>query len=119
SEAAVVLAPLGSSLVKGPEVSDFRPDPEPLPVLDIPRIVPISKRETEHPEIWKLHDASSLLSAKEVAQWLSSSKNKFTNVASEDLSQRMQDKRQDLDSLSDVILLRGSTRRFSRSPISK
>jgi len=120
SEAAVVLAPLGSSLVKGPEVSDFRPDPEPLPVLDIPRIIPISKRETEHPEIWKLHDASSLPSAKEVAQWLSSSKNKFTNVASEDLSQEhMQDKRQGLDSLGDVILLRGSTRRFSRSPISK
>ena len=119
-EAVVVLAPIGSSLAKAADLSDFRPDPEPVPVLAIPRILPISKREAEHPEIWKLHEASSLLNGEEVAQWLGPSKNKFSKVASEDLSQEdTQDRPQNLDSLSDVILRRGSSRRFSRSAISK
>ena len=117
-EAAVVLAPIGSTLAKAADPSHFRPDPEPVPVLNSPRILPISKRETEHPEIWKLHEASSLINREEVMQWLRArDKKTLSKVDSKDLSQvQTQDR---LDTLGGVILRRGSTRRFIHSAISK
>ena len=117
-EAAVVLAPIGSKLAKDADPVHFTPDPEPVPVLNNPRILPISKRETEHPEIWKLHEASSLVGREEVLQWLHArDKHTVGTIYSKDLSQvHAQDR---LDTLGDVILRRGSTRRFSHSAISK
>jgi SagB-type dehydrogenase family enzyme len=117
-EAAVVLAPIGSTLAKAADPSHFRPDPEPVPVLNSPRILPISKRETEHPEIWKLHEASSLMNKEEVMEWKrAGDKKTLSKVDSKDLSQvQTQD---GLDALGDVILRRGSTRRFTHSAISK
>jgi SagB-type dehydrogenase family enzyme len=114
-EAAVVLAPLGSKIAISSDPIQSRPDPEPVPVLNIPRILPISKRETEHPEIWKLHEASSLVNREEVVQWLHArDKHK---IESKGVSEVHAHDR--VDPLGDVILLRGSTRRFSHSAISK
>ena len=117
-EAAIVLAPISSTLSKGANPSSFRSNPEPVPVLDSPRILPISKRETEHPEIWKLHEASSLKNIVELKQWLLASNEKTpSKLDPKDISQvQIQDK---LGNLGEVILRRGSTRRFTHSAISK
>jgi hypothetical protein len=124
-EAAIVLAPIGS-LTKAADFYDLRSDPEPVPVLACPEILPISKREVEHPEIWKLHEASSFVTSEEVEEWLSTrisfNQDKFSKAGSEDLPQEhMQDTMQDLETsgLGEVILRRGSSRRFSHSAISR
>jgi SagB-type dehydrogenase family enzyme len=109
-EAAVVLAPIGSS-----PKTDL-PDHDPVLVADTPRILPLSKgEETEYPEIWKLHNASSMTSNEGVMEWLRAGTNnlKLRNVEPKSLH------REHVQSLGDVILRRGSTRRFSRSTISR
>lgn len=116
-EAAIALAPIGPSLAGAPR-HDTRPDPEPVPVVANPRFLPLSGKEAEYPEIWKIHEASGLTTNWEVAQWL----DKKTFPGSR--------RRAGLEDtplgghpsqpagLGDVILRRGSSRRFSRSTIS-
>ncbi len=121
-EAAVVLAPIGSTtgstLSRGADQPHLRPNSESVPVLNSPRILPISKREIEHPEIWKLHKASNLMSKEELMQWLRARDKKMqSKLHSSDHSQTVTQER--LGNLGDVILRRGSTRRFNRSVISK
>jgi SagB-type dehydrogenase family enzyme len=111
-EAAVALAPLNSSRSKTADL----PDPEPVPVADIPKILPLSKgEETVYPEIWKLHNASSMTSNEGVIEWLRAEMNnpKLRNVEPKESLHR-----EHAQSLGDVILRRGSSRRFSRSTIS-
>ena len=125
-EAAVVLAPIHSSLPKGANFCDFRPAPEPVPVVASPKILAISKREVESPEIWKLHDASSLVNIEQVTEWLSRRINfdqdMPSNTASENLHQEHTDDRlpdRESRALGNVILRRGSSRRFSHLEISR
>ena len=125
-EAAVVLAPLSSSTTKEANFYDFSPDPEPVPVVASPRILAISKREVESPEIWKLHEASNLVNSEQATEWRSRRINfdqdKPSNTESEDLPQLHTDDRlpnKDTRGLGDVILRRGSSRRFSHAPISR
>jgi SagB-type dehydrogenase family enzyme len=114
NEAAVVLAPLSSPSAK---MTDL-PDRSPVPDVDIPRILPLSKgEETEYPEIWKLHNASSIASSEEVMEWLRGRNNfnqKLGNIESKEELHH-----EHLQSLGTVILRRGSSRRFSRSAISR
>lgn len=117
-EAAVVLAPIGSAFSKAAVPPNSRPNFESVPVLNSPRILPISKRETEHPEIWKLHEASSLINREELMHWLRAGDKKTpSKLHSKDYSQVQTQEM--LGNLGDVILRRGSTRRFAHSAISK
>ena len=114
-EAAVALAPI-NSLAKAN--FDARPDRKPVTVAASPKILPISQVEVEHPEIWKLHEASSLAN-NEAAEWLGAKVN-FNHEPGEGLRQEhARDSLRGTSGLGDVILRRGSSRRFSRSAISQ
>ncbi len=107
-EATVALAAIGSPAGANPG----RPDPGPVAAAASPKTLPTSQVEVEHPQIWKIHRASSLASSEEAARWLGA---KVDFVKLGDLRR---DSLQGTASLGDVILRRGSTRRFSRSTIS-
>ena len=117
-EAAVVLASIGSTLSKAADPPNSKSNFESVPVLNSPRILPISRRETEHPEIWKLHEASSLINREELMRWLRAGDKKTpSKLRSNDYLQAQTQEM--LGNLGDVILRRGSTRRFTHSAISK
>ncbi len=126
-EAVIVLAPIiGCSPRNAKNVdSKLGSEPIPLPTVASPKFLPISKREVEYPEIWKLHEASSLLTGQEVREWASSenssNQGKHIKLESKDFHHEdIQDRKPDQNTvgLADVILRRGSTRRFAHSPIS-
>jgi SagB-type dehydrogenase family enzyme len=115
-EASIVLAPIGIGL--------SQEEPKKIEYITrfIPDIVPISKKEFEYPQIWKLHKASSLDSNDEVREWVRSilvmqeikeTQNVDLNLPSKSISRIPVISQK----LSDVILLRGSTRKFSRKSI--
>lgn len=112
-EAAVSLMPVGLGLA--------RPEDGPLKIVDRIelRVRPLSRRETEYPEIWQLHRASSLSDRNEVRDWVESRMVRHQNgdpsgaVFPLDLREADGSK---LGKLGDVILQRGSTRRFARVP---
>ena len=116
-EASIVLAPVGIGL------SQEESKPMEYPSRFVPDIVPISQgKEVEYDQIWKLHNASSLNSSDEVRRWTSSLAAMQQIKETEDVNVKLQSKPIEpkpiiSQSLSDVILLRGSTRKFSRQPI--
>ncbi len=120
-EAAIVLAPLNtnSSLDSVPPVKENED-------LSIPEIVPMSRVELEYPEIWKLHKASYLHNKEEVKNWITAAtalKQTPTNKAAEGITAhhkalKFETPITNEPSLAETILLRGSSRKFSRQPIS-
>ena len=116
-EASIVLAPIGIGLSKQ-ESAQVQ-----YPSKFVPDIVPISQgKEVEYDQIWKLHNASSLNSTDEVHQWTHSVKSmqEIKGTKDDDVklySKHIEPMPSDSQSLSDVILLRGSTRKFLREPI--
>lgn len=114
-EAAVALAAISS-----PTKADLglKPDPTPVPVVPSPKILPTSPIEVEHPEIWKIHRASSLATSDDVAQWLGARVNSDPKPSGR-LQEHTHDSLQGMAGIGDVILRRGSSRRFSRSAISQ
>jgi SagB-type dehydrogenase family enzyme len=107
-----------------------------FPEAPVPKIRPLSGSETRYPEIWTIHDASSLFSVEESREWINNFKSeekKFhaqVNIrhdSSENLGvinsvpiHTLQHDRlsNNVPSLAEVVLLRGSTRRFANTPIS-
>ncbi len=128
-ESAVAMAAIGKGLSK-----DAKPkEDKQIPYLPIPKIRPISKAGIiEYPEIWRANQYSKLFSKEEVKDWVNSINNNNSLVAAASSNQSsvltMILDRQPLSSeqyyssngatLGEVILRRGSSRRFSRSPIS-
>jgi len=116
-EASIVLAPIGVRL--------SQEEPKKVENLTrfIPDIVPISNtKEFEYPQIWKLHNASSLDSNDEVREWVHSilMMQQDGEIRNDDFklhSKSLSSIPVISQKLSDVILLRGSTRKFSTSPI--
>jgi SagB-type dehydrogenase family enzyme len=107
-----------------------------IPKIPVPKIRPLSERETSYPEIWALHEASALFTAAEAREWINGLNDDDTvapfklnsrNTPSEALgvldrrpiSPLKQDNlSNNIPSLGEVILRRGSTRRFANSPVS-
>jgi SagB-type dehydrogenase family enzyme len=116
-EASIVLAPIGIGL------SQQEPKQVEYPTRFVPDIVPISQsEEIDYPEIWKLNKESSLNSSEEVLEWTRSIATMGQIKETENADMKLQSKSIDpkpviSQPLSDVILLRGSTRKFSRLPI--
>src|SRR5216684_114850 len=79
--------------------------------------IPLSEREVEYPAMLEMHDASSLESEEEVAQW----RGKQPVLASSALAgeevqlQRLPEEEQPKDTIEQVILRRGSTRAFDKT----
>jgi SagB-type dehydrogenase family enzyme len=126
-EAAVVMAAIGIGLSKDPKPKEDKQ----IPYLPIPNIRPISKMgEIEYPEIWRVNQYSKLSNKEEVKDWINSINNN-SSVAAAYKQSSVLTKILDMKSLlreqyhsssgptlGEVILRRGSSRRFSRSPIS-
>ncbi len=92
------------------------PTPREAPTLGL-ETIPLSQREIEYPTMLEMHDASSLESQEEVAQWrgkqpvLSSSAPAGGAVRLQPLPEEEQPK----DTIEQVILRRGSTRAFDQT----
>jgi SagB-type dehydrogenase family enzyme len=92
------------------------PTPREIPALEL-ETIPVSRREVEYPAMLEMHDASSLESAEEVAQWrgeqpivaLSSPAGKEVPL------QRPPREEESKDTIEQVILRRGSTRTFDKT----
>ena len=79
--------------------------------------IPLSEREVEYPAMLEMHDASSLESEEEVAQWRGKhrcSRLPLRQARQFDL-QRLPEEEQPKDTIEQVILRRGSTRTFDKT----
>ena len=92
------------------------PTPIEAPALGL-ETIPLSQREVEYPAMLEMHDASSLESEEEIAQWrgkqpvLASSASAGEEVQLRHLPEEEQPK----DTIEQVILRRGSTRAFDKT----
>ena len=93
-------------------------------VTDLPAVhletVPLSRREVDYPAMREIHAASSLGSAEEVSRWRGPVPALSSNQPASPLIplQAIPDSDMPRDTIEQVILRRGSTRRFARKPIS-
>jgi SagB-type dehydrogenase family enzyme len=101
--------------------SHSEPQPTPAEIAPIEfETVPVSKSEVDYPAMREMHLASSLATAEEVVQWpdrtaaLQAPKLGGALVPLAPLD----DERIPRDTIEEVVLRRGSSRRFQREPIS-
>jgi len=108
-EVSLCLVPIGRR-------SEISRAPRELSALDL-ETIPLSQREVEYPAMLQIHEASSLKSKEEVAQWRGRQHVLPSTTATHD-SIRLQplpDEQQPKDTIEQVILRRGSTRTFDRT----
>ena len=124
-EAPVAMAAIGVGLSK---ITLPKGDEE-IPYLPIPKVRPLSKKgEIEYPEIWRLNDASKLFSKEEVKEWINNNNpsmipsHKQSSTVAQTVDKQTLLREQyissNVASLGEVILRRGSSRRFARSSVS-
>ena len=109
-EVTVALVPVGGG----------SPPPPPAPGTIEPlgyRTVPLSPSEVDYPEIREAHRATSLESADQVVAWRGRSVETETPVTSGQVFPLVKPASDRRDSLEDVIVRRGSSRRFVRETI--
>ncbi len=111
-EATVFLAPVGMG----------RTSPQGRALATIshiePKVQPLSRREVEHPEIWQVHRASSLSNQDEVRAWAGSAQIRHPpREPAGPIFPLDPAESSNHEKLGDVILQRGSTRRFARDTI--
>src|ERR1700738_379586 len=111
-EVSLCLVPVGRRSEGSP------PDPQKAPSLGLETIT-LSEREVEYPAMLEMHEASSLASEEEVAQWRERGKQSiFSSSAPTGEEVRLQplpEEEQPMDTIEQVILRRGSTRSFDRT----
>ena len=109
-EVSLCLVPIGH------RSDSLPPTPREAPTLGL-ETIPLSQREVEYPSMLEMHDASSLASAQEVAQW----RGKQPVVAPCAPAgggvrlQSVPEEEQPKDTIEQVILRRGSTRSFDKT----
>ena len=112
-EASLCLVPLGAH--------SPAPDPPEVPPI-APETVPLSKEEVDYPEIRRVRAASMLVSEEEVQAWRAAfGRPPSPSPPSGGACFPLEPLAEGIDSgraLGDVILQRGSTRRFARTAIS-
>ena len=110
-EVALALVPLGhgSAIGQAPEVKPLALETRPL-----------SRSEVDYPAIRAMHQASSLAEEARVTDWRGSAPvAPLAPPAGRQFPlQPLKDKEAPHDSIEEVILRRGSSRRFARQPIS-
>ncbi len=114
-EAVLALAPIGIGPAPQKKIV-----PTEIPLVS-PEVLPLSKKETHYPEIWKIHEASSLANGEEVMVWVNAThgvKKRLTGMDRSNYPLRPLKAETSKSSLGEVILLRGSARRFTQVPIS-
>jgi SagB-type dehydrogenase family enzyme len=112
-EATVALAAVGAS---DGEKAPGRHKPIPSLALEVN---PLSKEEVDYPIIWETNEASQLKSKSETESWRTSpTLSKRTVPLTTPAFPLLQLKEDSSRHLDEVILLRGSTRKFAREPVS-
>jgi SagB-type dehydrogenase family enzyme len=123
-EASIAMATIGTDLAKHPVTLGRHKE---INSLSAPEILPLSKKgEVEYPEIWKIHRASYLSDQEEVKRWINcgaeskkqDSVQPNTSDHSPINSRQLSSKTSAGHSLGEVILLRGSSRKFAKTSIS-
>lgn len=111
-EVSLCLVPIGHSS------ESSLPSPNPTPALGLETIPP-SRHEVEYLAMLEMHDASTLESEEEVAQWRAQRpalESSSSAPGGEEVQlQSLPEEEQPRDSIEQVILRRGSTRTFDRS----
>jgi SagB-type dehydrogenase family enzyme len=109
-EVSVCLVPIGRTS------ESSLPAPREAPPLDF-EAIPLSRHEVEYPAMLEMHDACSLESEVEVAQWRGKSPvfPSFALAKEEVRLPRLPEGEQPKDTIEQVILRRGSTRIFDRT----
>lgn len=112
-EVSLCLVPIGRTS------ESSLPAPRELPVLGL-ETVPLSQHEVEYPAMLEMHDASSLESVAEVNQWRGKPPAlpsfPSSTLAGEAVRLlRLPEEEQPKDTTEQVILRRGSTRRFDKA----
>jgi SagB-type dehydrogenase family enzyme len=115
-EAAIILAPLGGdpSIGSVPVIKEGEDS-------SIPKIIPLSRNQIDYPEIWKIHKASYLHTKEEVINWVRAAihlKQTSSNKAEHIHLKPSFETPSHGSTIGETILLRGSSRKFSRQPIS-
>jgi SagB-type dehydrogenase family enzyme len=86
--------------------------PAEIPKLNFPT-VPLSQSEVEYPELREIHAASSLGSVEEVSEWRTLAQQEFGHIITPPFTPHSEA----ADAIEQVILRRGSTRKFERKSI--
>jgi SagB-type dehydrogenase family enzyme len=109
-EVSLCLVPIGH------RSESLLPTPTEAPTLG-QETIPLSQREVEYPAMLEMHDASSLESEAEVAQWRGKQPVLAPSapVGEEVQLQRLPEEEQPKDTIEQVILRRGSTRVFDKT----
>ncbi|MDA4128817.1 MAG: SagB/ThcOx family dehydrogenase [Thaumarchaeota archaeon] len=114
-EATVALAPIGLGLPQQAERTAKASSR-----LDL-EVEPLSQEEVEYPIIWKANEASSLRGSAEAKEWGQSFKSRTNGNRADGATfplRPLKEGDSPVPSLEEVILRRGSTRKFARQPIS-
>src|SRR5215831_387814 len=92
------------------------PAPNEAPALGL-ETIPLSQHEVEYPAMLEMHDASSLESEQEVTEWRRNQPVLLSSAPSGEAVrlQPLPEEEQPRDTIEQVILRRGSTRRFDRA----
>jgi SagB-type dehydrogenase family enzyme len=121
-EATIAICPVGIPDAAAQPLSG-RSSEAPPPPID-PAFTPLSRSEVDYPEVWEVHEASCLRDFGEVRTWTArpgeQEKEPSPVPVSSGLSYPLDPSLPRADEgpdLSQVILRRGSTRRFSPEPI--
>src|SRR5208283_1944018 len=106
-EASLCLVPIGRTSERS------LPAQREVPALGL-ETIPLSEREVEYPAMLEMHDASSLESVEEVAQWRGGPPLLPSSALAGEAVRlpRLPEEEQPKDTIEQVILRRGSTRTF-------
>src|ERR1039457_4541627 len=109
-EVSLCLVPIGRT------AESSLPSPKETPVLGL-ETIPLSQREVEYPAMFEMHNASSLESEDEVAQWRGKQLffPSFAQVGEAVRLQPLPRSEQPTDTIEQAILRRGSTRAFDEA----
>jgi SagB-type dehydrogenase family enzyme len=121
-EAAIAICPVGMSTGSSARSVGGRSADEKFPARIDPAFLPLSQSETEYPEVWKVHEATYLRDFSEVIAWTRPREEKAPGPAAPPSDrnyplERTLPRPDEGPDLAQVILRRGSTRRFSPAPI--
>ncbi len=109
-EVSLCLVPIGRTS------ESSLPAPREPPALRL-ETIPLAQREVEYPAMLEMHDASSLESTEEVAQWRGKAPVVPSSAPAGDAVRlsRLREEEQPKDTIEQVILRRGSTRAFDQT----
>ncbi|MGC1133140.1 MAG: SagB/ThcOx family dehydrogenase [Nitrososphaeraceae archaeon] len=122
-EASIVIAPIGIGSCPKSDSKGNNNIQKEITELPIPKILPLSQRgEIDYPDIWNMNQNSKILDREEVESWISKQylEQRNQNLDIENNAEPILD-RKDMSSdtgtptkmtIGEVILRRGSTRRF-------